>query len=419
LRAQTGDRWRGALAMSGEEARPAAAGNEGTAGIGDFLIARGGPFYELQQRLGLLHAQTLHAGRRATLLVGLAWGVPLLLSALAGHAIGPVSSRPFLLDLGAWARFFVAIAIFMLMERLVEERLRAHLAHFGRAPLLASGAQPAAAAALVRALRRRDAWLAELVCLILAYAPALAGVPHALDAEASSWLVLVGPEGAGLTAAGWWCALASNPLFWFLLLRWLWRHAVWGLLLRDLAGLDLRLVATHPDGAGGLAFIGQYPNAFAAFVFALSCVVGAALAHTMLRGELTAATYGQVMGAWLVVVILLFGAPLLAFTRPLKRLKEATVLTASAAATRRERALERELLGRNMAAASDADATAAGDLPDPAKLYATATKLSTFLISRAAIVPVAAAALLPLVAAGATQLPFRELLKIARGLLLL
>jgi hypothetical protein len=41
-------------------------------------------------------------------------------------------------------------------------------------------------------------------------------------------------------------------LFWFLLLRWLWRHAVWGLLLRDLARLELRLVATHPDGAGGL-----------------------------------------------------------------------------------------------------------------------------------------------------------------------
>ena len=72
-----------------------------------------------------------------------------------------------------------------------------------------------------------------------------------------------------------------------------------------------------------------------------------------------------------------------------------------------------------MAAAGDAEATAAAEIPDASKLYATAKKLSTFLISRAAIVPVAAAALLPLVAAGATQLPFRELLKIAQGLLLL
>jgi hypothetical protein len=105
--------------------------------IGDFRIARGGPYYDLQQRLGLLREEALHAGRRALLLVGLAWGVPLVLSAIAGHALGPAASRPFLLDLGAWARFFVAIGIFVLMERMIEERLRAHLRQFARAPLIA------------------------------------------------------------------------------------------------------------------------------------------------------------------------------------------------------------------------------------------------------------------------------------------
>ena len=387
--------------------------------IGDFRIARGGPYYDLQQRLGLLREEALHAGRRAVILVSLAWGVPLVLSAIAGQAIGPFAARPFFLDLGAWARFFIAVGIFVLMERLVEERLRVHLRQFARAPLLAPGAMPAAAEAVVRALRRRDAWPAELVCAVAAYPITLSGAVLALEAEASSWLVTVGAEGASLTAAGWWCALVSSPLFWFLLLRWLWRHAVWGLLLRDLARLELRLVATHPDGAGGLAFIGQYPNTFAAFVFALSCVLGAAIAQTLLHGEMSTATYGQLMAAWLVVVMILFGAPLLAFTRPLRQLKEATILAASAVATRHERAAERELLGSNMSAAGDAEATAADDIPDTAKLYAAAKKLSTFLISRAAIVPVAAAALLPLVAAGATQLPLRELLKIARGLLLL
>src|SRR5690606_23886797 len=104
----------------------------------------------------------------------------------------------------------------------------------------------------------------------------------------------------------------------------------------------------------------------------------------------------------------LFGAPLLAFTKPLRQLKEATLLTASGVATRHERAAERELLGGNMSAAGDPEATAAADIPDTAKLYAAAKKLSIFLVSRAAIVPVAAAALLPLVAAGATQLPIRE-----------
>jgi hypothetical protein len=406
-------------ARSGEAPASATTLEERPRGVGEFLIARGGPFYDLQQRLGLLRERALNAGRRAALLIGLAWGVPLVLSAIAGHAIGPAASRPFLLDLGAWARFVIAIGIFVVMERMVEERLRVHLRQFVRAPLLAPAARPAAAEAVVRALRRRDLRLAELVCVVLAYAITLAGTELFLTGDVSSWIVTVGPEGARLTLAGWWCALVSSPLFWFLLLRWLWRHAVWGLLLRDLAGLELRLVATHPDGAGGLAFIGQYPNAFAALVFALSCVLGAAIAHTLLQGGLTAATYGQLMAAWLIIVMILLGAPLLAFAGPLRRLKEATLLAAASAATRRERALERELLGSNMAAPADAEAAAAGDIPDAAKLYAAAGKLSTYLISRSAVLPVAAAALLPLVAAGATQLPVKQLFKIARGLLLL
>ena len=147
--------------------------------------------------------------------------------------------------------------------------------------------------------------------------------------------------------------------------------------------------------------------------------VAAAIARTLLQGELTTAAYGQLMAAWLVIVIILVGAPLLAFSKPLRQLKEATLLTAASVATRRERAVERELLGKNMAAPADADATATNEIPDASKLHAAAKKLSTLLIARAAIVPVAAAALLPLVAAGATRLPFRELLKIARGLLLL
>jgi hypothetical protein len=41
--------------------------------IKGFLIARGGPFWELQRRLGLLHERASHGGRRAALFVGIAW----------------------------------------------------------------------------------------------------------------------------------------------------------------------------------------------------------------------------------------------------------------------------------------------------------------------------------------------------------
>ncbi|RWN59381.1 hypothetical protein [Mesorhizobium sp.] len=91
-----------------------------------------------------------------------------------------------------------------------------------------------------------------------------------------------------MTLAGWWCLLISAPIFSFLFLRWLWRHHVWGLLLlRDVAKLDLRLTASHPDGRGGLRFIGQYPNVYSTFVFAINCVVAAAIVNQLVHTTLS------------------------------------------------------------------------------------------------------------------------------------
>jgi hypothetical protein len=386
--------------------------------IGKFLIARGGPFWELQRRLGLLHDRALHAGRRAALFVGIAWGVPLALSLLAGQAIGPVAAHPFLLDPGAWARFLLAIAVFVLMGRMVETRLRAMLRQFADAPLVPASELPRATEAVVRALKRRDAAVAEAAALALAIAVSLGAVAVHRATRPGSWLLTAEAGGARLTLAGWWAALVGNPLFFFLLFRWLWRHLVWGLLLRDLARLDLRLVATHPDGMGGIGFIGRYPNVFAAFVFALSSVVAAAIARALIEGELAIASFPIVMGLWLAVVFGLFALPLAAFAAPLRRLKETTLAACAVGATRYQRAVERELLGRNMAAPEADDTLPSSDLPDPSKIYVQVGKLATLPVSKPALVPLGAAALLPLVAAGATLMPVKDILKLAKGLLL-
>jgi hypothetical protein len=386
--------------------------------IDEFLVARGGPFYELQRRLGLLDEDAFRAGFRAALFVGLAWGVPLLLSLLAGAAYGPPAENPYLTDLGVWARFFIAVGLFVLMERQVQRRLRVHLGQFSLAPLLAPGSFEAAATAVTRALQRRDARLPEAICLAIAIVISGASLLRFLDAESASWAVRASGRNT-LTPAGWWCVVVSAPLFWFLLLRWLWRLLVWCKLLRDLAALELRLVATHPDGHGGLAFIGQYPNAYTTFIFAVSCVLGAGLAKTLPGGDLTPATYGYVMGGWLLIVLLLFAHPLAAFRKPLNALRERTLLACSAQATRYHRAAERELLGRNISAAEDAEPATANTIPDPSKTFTTAGKMSAFLVSRSALLPVSAAALLPLVAAGATQLPVKEVLHFMKRWLLL
>ena len=384
-----------------------------------FAIAAGGPFMVLQARLGLLEAKASAAPKRAVILIAFVFGVPALLTIAAGDAWGPVAARPFLLDWGVWARFVLAIAVLVLMERLVEERLKRHLRQFVETPLIAPSAMPRAAAAVARALRRRDLALAEIVCLALGYLVSL-GAVLTLDTRSEvSWLVTGAPGALQLTLAGWWVVLISGPVFWFLLLRWLWRHLVWALLLRDIAKLDLRLVVSHPDGLGGLAFIGQYPNAFAALVLVMSCVLAAAVVHAFQQDALALAAYGYVMAAWLVIVLLLFGIPLLAFAGPLGRLKRQALQASTGASTRYLRAAERAKLGSNLAAGNDADETAVGDIPDPTAIYTAAKKLRTLPFSREALGPVAAAAIVPLALAGSAMLPLAEIWKIARRLLLL
>jgi len=387
--------------------------------VGEFLLAHGGPFYALQQQLGLLHDNAFRAGSRALLFVTLAWGVPLVLSMIAGSAYGPATDSPYLLDLGAWARFFVAVVLFLLVEKKVEKQLRTYLLQFVRAPLLAPKSFESAATAVTRALKRRDSKTAEGICLLVAALVSLVLYQRLLTLDITTWAVQLAQGNNSLTLAGWWAVIVSNTLFAFLLLRWLWRLCLWGLLLRELATLELRLVATHPDSHGGLAFLGTYPNTYAMFVFAISCVLGAAVAHELLDGTITTTTYGFIMAGWLVVILVLFAIPLQAFSKPIGKLKEQTLLAYSARATQHQRAVERELLGNNIAANEDSDKLNIEDISDPAKAYAATRKLSGMLISREVLLPLSVAALLPLVAAGTTQLPLKDILKVMKRLLLL
>lgn len=387
--------------------------------IGEFLAARGAPFYELQLRLNMLQERSLHSGRRAIVFVALAWGLPLLLSLVAGRAIGSFAERPYLLDMGVWARFVIAIAVFTLAEGRVEEQLRETLKQFTRAPLLAPASFEPAAKAVTKALKQRDSRTAETICLVLALAASLLSLINVSQGGTSSWAVIISPNGNGLTAAGWCGLLFSNPFFFFLLLRGLWRHVVWAMLLRRIAALELRLVTTHPDGNGGLAFVGRYPNAFALSIFGVSCVVAAGLAHQLLQETISVAAYGYVMGVWLILVLALFAYPLLAFTEPLVKLKQSTLHLSSAKGTQFQRQAERKLLGANVVAADPAEADEQQEIADPAKQFDATRKMSPLLLDRSALVPLGAAALLPLLAAGATQMPYKELLAICKKLLLL
>jgi hypothetical protein len=151
----------------------------------------------------------------------------------------------------------IGIAAVLAAEQAVEAGLRRKLGQFLRAPLIPAAFQGAALVALDKAVARRDSVLAEVVCLALAVISAVLAFTTLKQLPSTSWAATVTEERHHLTMAGWWCVFISIPLFIFLFVRGFWRYLVWAELLRGIARLDLRLVSTHPDGKGGLAFLGE------------------------------------------------------------------------------------------------------------------------------------------------------------------
>lgn len=385
--------------------------------IGQFDIASGAPFNALQARLGLLREGQRRIGGRVVVFVLVAWAVPLVLCGAGGAGSGLDAMKAYLGELPVWARYFVALALFVIMEKQAGLQLQGLLKQFTRAPLLSRSSLASAGEAVTQAVRRLDSRWAELFCLVAAALVSWLLYARLMESDDYSWAKRPGAARDYLTAAGWWIIVVSNTLFGFLLFRWIWRFIIWCGLLRAFAALDMRLVSTHPDSRGGLGFVGKYPNAFMLYVLALSCVIGAALSTLLAQDSLEASLYGYVMALWLVLVLAVFCIPLLPFNRPLARLKQDTSVQYNALATQHFRASERAMLGENIAAGAE-DQEQAGQTRDPSKTMVIVDRQAVTLISFRTLLPVQLAALLPLAAAGVTLLPLKEILALMKKVLL-
>jgi len=382
-----------------------------------FDISSEGPFNAVQKRLGLIREGQRNIGRRALLFVLIAWGMPLVLSVFGGPGAGLPAMQEYLGELPIWARYFLAIALFVIMEKQAGAQLRDLVQQLFNSPILSPASRAAASEAVAQAVGRLGSQRAEWACLVAAVAVSWILYYRLAAMGDFSWARQPGEAGAYMTAAGWWVIAVSNPLFSFLLFRWLWRFVVWCGLLKSLARLEMRLVSTHPDGRGGMGFIGAYPNAFLLLVLAIGSVIGSVLATQLVQGSLQASLWAYVMGVWLFLVLAAFCAPLLPFNKPLARLKHATLVKYDGVATRYFRATERSMLGENVVAADEDDGEMQAT-PDPSKTMLLVNKQSVTLIHFRKLLPTQLAALLPLAAAGAAFLPLKEILSLLKKILL-
>jgi hypothetical protein len=220
----------------------------------DFSLVLGGPLYQLLRRARLSDDHLGMVVRRIVFAVLVTW-VPLLaLSALDGGLIGSGRRTPFVDDLGCHLRFLVVAPTLIASELLVHQRLKPLVQQFESRNLVKPADADRFAAAVAGAMRWRNSILAEVLLLVAVYvAGGLFTLHRYQTLGAGAWYRAAG--GDGVSPAGYWLVFVSLPLLQFLLLRWYYRLAVWAGFLWQVARLDLDLVATHPDRAGGIGFL--------------------------------------------------------------------------------------------------------------------------------------------------------------------
>lgn len=384
-----------------------------------FSLVTGGPFYRLQQHLGLLGPDLLPPMRTALLFALVAWLPPAILSVVQGGALSEaLGEQAFFLDFSAPARFLIAIAMFTIMERVADQRITSLLQQFLSAGLVPPEQQSRFQAVLQRADRRTSSALAEIILLIIACAMSVNSVSLQLSTLHTSWLGTLADGNIQLTLAGWWALLFSLPLFWFLFLRWLWRFVVWTLLLRDIAGLKLRLVATHPDRSGGIGFMELFPPTFAALVFALSCVTASIALQKAVFSGMALQTVSTLFVVWLILISVIFVGPLLVFLPLLARVKDRALLVYGTFATAHNLAFEAKWMHGQPIADDVLGTPDISSLADLMSGFEAIRSMRLIPIGRNTFLPLIIAAGLPWLAVVATQVPLVELLSILSKALL-
>jgi len=380
---------------------------------------RQGPFYRLQRALGLISDDSLRVGRRAVLFVALAWLPALLLALAQGAAVNAQREQALLFDFSVYA-FVLAIAAFVLMEQSSDKRMAWLVSQFIARDIVSESARAGLLQARQNMERRTASPSAEGLILLAAYAMAWEWLVIGAERVGSgTWFGRIVDGSFQPTLAGWWALFVALPLFWFLLGRWLWRFVTWGLMLRDIARCELRLVATHPDRCGGIAFIGQYPKTYLMFVFALSCVVAAGVLKSVVYAGASLLSFKFALFGLIVFLVIAFVVPLLSFAPVLVALKRQGLSRYGSLVSQHHLAFEARWVDGGAPRPDPLGSPDMSSLADLSAAYQLVNSMQTVPVTKASILPLVMAALVPLVGVALTRMPFREIVDSIKGLLLL
>jgi hypothetical protein len=377
-----------------------------------FLLMEGGPFFNLQKRVGLIRQNSSRVKRRAVLAALITWIPLLMLASLQHRAFGHSVPVPFMSDFSAHSRFIFAIPLLILAENILGPRIAGAAAHFVDSGLVVEKDYRRFDQFVADGLRSRDSIPAELIAVVLAYC--LAIISFRLTAvHMDTWYATRSDQGTTLTWAGWWLLGFCTPLFHFLLLRWVWRIILWFQFLARARKLDLQLFPTHPDEAGGLGFVGDTQRLFGILLFAFSLASVGVLANDIVYDKIPLQAFVPAFVTYAVAVLIVFAGPLAIFSGMLRRLKRLGLHQYGTLATAYAGSFHKKWIENQN---SDHEALlGTGDIQSLADLgnsYSFVKKMKAIPIDPLDLVHLIVASLLPMTPLLLTVMPLGDLLKI-------
>lgn len=385
----------------------------------DFSLVVGGPLFQLFMRARLT-TDTLDLVKRRVIVFSLFTWLPLLLlSLLAGEAVGGAIKVPFIFDVDVHVRFLAALPLLLVAELVVHQRGWLIVRQFIERGIVPARSLSEFEAIIGSAMRLRNSVVIEVFLIVLVFT-----VTHYLWANqmalaSATWYATIVDGHREYSLAGYWYAFVSIPVFQFLLARWFFRIFIWARFLWQVSRLDLHLVPTHPDRAAGLGFLGGSAAAFMPLLLSQGALLAGMIANHIFYEGKTLLDFKPEIVAAVVFLLLLVLGPLCVFAPRLAQVKRQGLLEYGALANRYVDEFDQKWLRGG--APLDEPLVGSGDiqsLNDMAGSFEVVHTMRLFPFSKTVVLQTAIAGLLPLLPLTLTMISLEDLVKRLLGILL-
>ncbi len=376
----------------------------------DVSLFRGGLFYRAQVLARLIDTERWNVGRRIIIVLAVTWLPLVVLTALFDR-----DQLVYLLtDYEVYSRVAIAIPVLLIGQLMMEDRFSIVAKHVRQARLLHGEDLQKMKGVLATIRRLRDSPFSELIIVAFIILD-IAWIWNSRVASGPGWAVYRDGGVAHLRLAGSYYGLVSAPIYQLLIGLSFWKWLLWCFFLFRLSRMDLDVVATHPDGHGGLGFLGLSPISFIPVAVALSSVIGGSWSSDI-RNNGARLEHFQFPAIVLVALTFIIAlAPLSFFVHRLDVLRRTAMLQYGVLAQRHANYLHKgwfsQVAGRDEAQFTVAEVTA---LADFAISYRNIKRMRPFPADKGTLISLALAIIVPLFPAVLAEFPISV---IAKGLL--